>query len=240
MISIEEMSELEIQQSIAKNIKLYSNSDVLVTSSSFKVGPKTYLLRNLSSATITKNKENKILPFLLFFIGVIAALLQSYILAGIIIACGIALFTLSNPKYYVRIITNDKDVDGFLTKDKSFAYKIVNSLNMAIVEKNMDKTPVKSVESSTSFLLSKEKDVTRSVWHRKKEMLKGLTGMIVNDNMSGISQKIAVAFGIPSESIDLVTLADLRQLENAIIDQDTSAYNVVMDRLNGNNLSVLQ
>lgn len=70
-------------------------------------------------------------------------------------------------------------------------------------------------------------------WKRKK-ILREISETIIGEGeISDLAKKVASFFGVNANEIDVETLADLKQLEKAIKDGDTKAYNSYKDRLRG-------
>lgn len=68
---------------------------------------------------------------------------------------------------------------------------------------------------------------------KKKRLLKDIAECTVSGNLKEMAEKVAKLFGIPVGEVDVETLADLRQVEKAILKGDTQAYNAFKDRLRG-------
>lgn len=69
--------------------------------------------------------------------------------------------------------------------------------------------------------------------HIKKRVLKDIASQIVKGDSIKDLKPLASYLGIPENEIDVETLMHLAQMSKAIKEQDTRAYNAVMDRLKG-------
>lgn len=74
---------------------------------------------------------------------------------------------------------------------------------------------------------------SKSKGWQNKRIIKKIAESVLSGDMKDVAEKIAKTFGLNEDDLDLATLADLKQLEKAIIDGDTKAYTAFMDRLRG-------
>ena len=83
---------------------------------------------------------------------------------------------------------------------------------------------------------SKENQPTpeaKSKGRKRKYLIKKIASEIVKGKAVDDLKPIAEYLGISADKIDIETLMHLKQIEKAIKDNDTKAYNSVMDRING-------
>jgi hypothetical protein len=76
------------------------------------------------------------------------------------------------------------------------------------------------------------KEAKKQGW-RKKLVLKDIASQIVQGQAIDDLKPLAIYLGIEESEIDVETLMHLSQMSKAIKEQDTRAYNAVMDRLKG-------
>ncbi len=69
--------------------------------------------------------------------------------------------------------------------------------------------------------------------HKRKLLIKDIASQIVKGEAVNDLKPLATYLDIPESEIDVETLMHLSQMSKAIKEQDTKAYNAVMDRLKG-------
>jgi len=73
----------------------------------------------------------------------------------------------------------------------------------------------------------------KSEGHKRKLLLKEISEQLVSGEALSDLKPLARYLGVSENEIDIETLMHLKQIEKAIKEQDTRAYNAVMDRLKG-------
>lgn len=109
------------------------DNNVTITQSRFISLDTTYAMRNISSVSMfqIKKKKKKTLAILLIVIGVLFFIPSR----GVLLLIGIAMIILNKDKYKysVRIQSNAGEADGFISTDKVYIQKIIDSVNDAMI-----------------------------------------------------------------------------------------------------------
>lgn len=93
---------------------------------------------------------------------------------------------------------------------------------------------LKRGNKATQFTSDKQPSgEAKSEGHKRKLLLKEISEQLVSGEALNDLKPLARYLGVSENEIDIETLMHLRQIEKAIKEQDTRAYNAVMDRLKG-------
>jgi len=93
---------------------------------------------------------------------------------------------------------------------------------------------LKKGNKATQFTSDKQPSgKAKSEGHKRKLLLREIAEQLVSGEALNDLNPLARYLGVPQDEIDLETLMHLKQIEKAIKEQDTRAYNAVMDRLKG-------
>ncbi len=113
----------------------YKDSTVIVTQSRYVTGNKTYIMRNISSVTISRITESRFGPKLITIIGILIIFISTNLqaLGGLLIILGIIWYILIKDSFTVRISTNSGEVNSLRSKDKLYIEKIIKAINNAII-----------------------------------------------------------------------------------------------------------
>lgn len=73
----------------------------------------------------------------------------------------------------------------------------------------------------------------KSEGRKKKYLLKDISKQLLAGDSKSAMEDLARYLGVDVEQIDVETAMHLKQMEKALKDGDTKAYNAVMDRIKG-------
>lgn len=125
----------------------FENQRVEVTTSRAIVGATTYAVKNITSVAAVRLPPKRSGAVLLVLLGVLAGVVASgsaleghalepgplHIVAGILVALGVALLVLSRPRFVVRIHTAGVEQQMLASSDEALVARVVAALNRAIV-----------------------------------------------------------------------------------------------------------
>jgi len=113
---------------------LYKRGKVLVTPSKLTVANKSYIIKNIASASVETIPANKIPLAIILVAGILIMLVKDMLLIGaVIVIVAIVFYVLMKDEYTVRISAATGEVgDTFTTKDRAYAEEIVAAVNEAI------------------------------------------------------------------------------------------------------------
>ena len=80
----------------------------------------------------------------------------------------------------------------------------------------------------------------KSAGKKRKRLLKDIGSQLVQGKSKDALSSLALYLGVEVDQIDIETAMHLKQIELAIKEGDTRAYNAVMDRLNGKPLQQVE
>lgn len=98
----------------------------------------------------------------------------------------------------------------------------------------MSKEDLKKGNKKTQF--SKENQPSseaKSNGHKRKALLKDISQQFISGDSKEALKELAQYLGIDVDNIDLETAMHLKQMERALKNGDTKAYNAIMDRILG-------
>lgn len=104
----------------------------------------------------------------------------------------------------------------------------------------MPKNVFKGTDGNTFTKDNQPSGELKSKGKYKASMLRKICSNIVKGETKGIVEQLAVVLDIEVNKVDIETLMHLKQIEKAVKEGDTKAYNAVMDRLNGKPLQALE
>jgi len=91
-------------------------------------------------------------------------------------------------------------------------------------------------EHSSATRFSKDlqpSGAAKSLGKKKAKLIKDIASQIVKGGVKDALKPLAVYLGLNVEEINLETVMHLKQMEKAIKEGDTNAYNAVMNRIAG-------
>lgn len=80
----------------------------------------------------------------------------------------------------------------------------------------------------------------KAAGHIKKTLLKQIAKQLVSGNYKDQFKQVAELLGINPDAIDLETAMHIKQMQKALVEGNTFAYNAVMDRLKGKPVQAIQ
>jgi len=113
---------------------LYKRGKVLVTPSKLTVANKSYIIKNIASASVETIPANKIPLAIILVAGILIMLVKDMLLIGaVIVVIAIVFYVLMKDEYTVRISAATGEVaDIFTTKDRGYAEEVVTAVSEAI------------------------------------------------------------------------------------------------------------
>lgn len=113
---------------------LYKRGKVSVTPSKLIVANKSYIIKNIASASVETIPANKIPLAIILVAGILIMLVKGMLLIGaVIVVIAIVFYVLMKDEYVVRVnAANGDSADTFTTKDRAYADEILAAVNEAI------------------------------------------------------------------------------------------------------------
>ena len=102
---------------------------------------------------------------------------------------------------------------------------------------------ISGLKKNVGHLYSKENQPTpeaKAAGHIKRIILKDIAKQLTTGTYKQALIELAKVLGVDADAIDLETAMHLKQMEKALVNGDTFAYNALMDRMKGKPVQAIQ